>query len=248
MRLEELNWMDVEGYLEQDDRLILVTGACEQHGYLSLLTDIKIPMAMADAASNQSGVLVAPPLNFGNSPYFRDYPGTLTLRVSTLNAVVEDIIRSAYHQGFRRILILNGHGGNTDSNAVVGLDLVHRLGQNVTVATGAYWDIARPRIVERGLMDGKIIPGHAGRFETSLVLALRPDLIDPAVLAQTPEVIPQGALFGDLSGATVQAHGGWAATPGYTDNPAAATAAEGAALLDVIVERVAEFLLAFGNV
>jgi creatinine amidohydrolase len=113
MRLEDLNWMDVEKYLEQEDRMMLVTGACEQHGYLSLLTDIKVPLALADAASQQTGVLVAPPLNFGLSPYFRDYPGTLTLRVSTLLAAVEDIIHSAYHQGVRRILIINGHGGNS---------------------------------------------------------------------------------------------------------------------------------------
>ena len=99
MRLEDLNWMDVEKYLEQEDRMMLVIGACEQHGYLSLLTDIKIPLALADAASQQTGILVAPPLNFGLSPYFRDYPGTLTLRVDTLLAAVEDIIRSAHHQG-----------------------------------------------------------------------------------------------------------------------------------------------------
>jgi creatinine amidohydrolase len=112
MRFEDLNWMDVESYLPQDDRLMVVLGACEQHGYLSLLTDVKIPQALADAASLQCGVLVAPALNFGSSPYFLDYPGTLSLRVNTLLDLVEDIIRSAYRQGFRRFLILNGHGGN----------------------------------------------------------------------------------------------------------------------------------------
>ncbi|MCS7010862.1 MAG: creatininase family protein [Anaerolineales bacterium] len=112
MRIEDLNWMDVETYLEQDDRLMFVLGACEQHGYLSLLTDSKIPLALADAASAQTGVLVAPPLNFGASPYFLAYPGTFSLRLSTLINAVEDIIRSAYGQGFRRILVLNGHGGN----------------------------------------------------------------------------------------------------------------------------------------
>ncbi len=112
MRLEDLNWMDVEKYLEREDRLMLVTGATEQHGYLSLLTDIKIPLALADSASQATGILVAPPLNFGVSPYFLAYPGTLSLRISTLSAALEDIVRSAYGHGFKRILILNGHGGN----------------------------------------------------------------------------------------------------------------------------------------
>ncbi len=112
MRLEDVNWFDVENYLKQEDRLILVIGACEQHGYLSLLTDVKIPLALADAASQKTGVLVAPPVNYGVSPYFLDYPGTLSLRLSTILDLTEDILRSAYHQGFRRFLILNGHGGN----------------------------------------------------------------------------------------------------------------------------------------
>lgn len=117
MRIEDLNWMDVEKYLEHEDRLMLVTGATEQHGYLSLLTDIRVPLALADAASQATGVLVAPPLNFGVSTYFLAYPGTFSLRASTLNAAVEDIVRSAYGHGFRRILIVNGHGGNSPARS-----------------------------------------------------------------------------------------------------------------------------------
>jgi creatinine amidohydrolase len=117
MRLEELNWMDVETYLQQEDRLMLVTGSTEQHAYLSLLTDIKIPLALADAASQATGVLVAPPLNFGISPYFLAYPGTLSLRVGTLCSALEDIVRSAYGHGFKRILVVNGHGGNSPARS-----------------------------------------------------------------------------------------------------------------------------------
>jgi creatinine amidohydrolase len=112
MRIEDLNWMDVEAYLKQDDRLILVLGTIEQHGYLSLATDVKVPLALADAASQKTGVLVAPPVNYGVSPYFITYPGSFTLRISTFLDTVEDILRAAYRQGFRRILVLNGHGGN----------------------------------------------------------------------------------------------------------------------------------------
>lgn len=117
MRVEDLNWMDVEAYLKKDDRLIFIIGATEQHGYLSLVSDVRIPQALADAAAQQTGVLVAPPMNFGSSPYFLDYPGTFSLRISTLLDAVEDLVRSAYSQGFRRILFLNGHGGNDGARA-----------------------------------------------------------------------------------------------------------------------------------
>jgi creatinine amidohydrolase len=112
MRLGELNWMEIEAYLKKDNRLLLVLGSTEQHGFLSVMADVKVPLALADAASQQTGVLVAPPLNFGISPYFLAYPGTISMRVETLIAVVEDSVRSLFPQGFTKILILNGHGGN----------------------------------------------------------------------------------------------------------------------------------------
>jgi creatinine amidohydrolase len=122
MRLEDLNWMDVENYLKTDDRLMIVLGACEEHGYLSLLTDSKIPAALADTASERTGVLVTPALNFGISPYFARYPGTLSLRVQTFLGVIEDLTRSAYTQGFKRLLFVNGHGGNSPA-----VPLLHEL-------------------------------------------------------------------------------------------------------------------------
>jgi len=119
MKYRELNWMQIEAYLAEDDRLILVLGATEQHGYLSVLTDVLIPHALAEAASEQTGVLVAPPLPFGSSPYFLAYPGTISIRMSTLLAVLEDVLRSAHSQGFRKFLVLNGHGGNRGAKAVL---------------------------------------------------------------------------------------------------------------------------------
>lgn len=112
MLLEDLNWMDVEEYLKHDDRIIFVTGSCEQHGYLSLLSDVRQPMAIATAAAEQEQVLVAPPLNFGVSSYFAAYPGTISLSVEMFNRVVREIVTDLHRQGFRGILVLNGHGGN----------------------------------------------------------------------------------------------------------------------------------------
>ena len=137
MRLEELNWMDVEEYLKREDRVLVVLGACEQHGYLSLLSDVKIPLALAEAASERTGVLVAPPVNFGISPYFLTYPGTISLRVSTFLDTVEDIVRSLYGQGFRRFLVLNGHGGNEPARARL-VEVANSLPE-IQLAWYAWW-------------------------------------------------------------------------------------------------------------
>jgi creatinine amidohydrolase len=117
MHFEDLNWMDVESYLKQDDRVVLISGACEQHTYLSLLSDIRSPLAMARAAAEREHVLIAPPLNFGISPYFTAYPGTISLRVETFTAIVREVIGELIRGGFRRILVCNGHGGNTGALA-----------------------------------------------------------------------------------------------------------------------------------
>jgi len=112
MRLQDINWMDVEKYLEHDNRIILVTGATEQHAYLSLLTDILIPSRMAEAVAKRENVLVAPPLNFGVSYIFGEFPGTISLSQQTFEYAVLEIVESLLHQGFRRFFVFNGHGGN----------------------------------------------------------------------------------------------------------------------------------------
>ncbi len=160
MRIEELNWMDVEEYLKHDDRLMLVVGACEQHGYLSLLSDVKIPLALADAASTRTGILVAPPVNFGSSPYFLTYPGTFSLRLSTLMDAVEDIVRSAYGQGFKRILILNGHGGNSGLKARL-TELANEL-PGLKMQWYAWW---MSHSVEEVAIRHELKPSHANWLE-----------------------------------------------------------------------------------
>jgi creatinine amidohydrolase len=138
MQLEDMNWMDVENYLKQDDRIMVIIGSCEQHGYLSLLTDVKIPLALADAASKSTGVIVAPPINFGISPYFLTYPGTISLRTETLLHLMEDIVASLYQSGFRKILFLNGHGGNAPGKQKA-LELINRY-DGLKTAWYGWWE------------------------------------------------------------------------------------------------------------
>ena len=120
MRARELNWMQVEAYLEHDDRVVLPVGSTEQHGYLSLETDNILAERVSAEAAEPLGVLVLPVLPYGLTPSFQAYPGSPTLRLETFFAIIRDLLDSLYGQGFRRFLIVNGHGGNLPAFGLVG--------------------------------------------------------------------------------------------------------------------------------
>lgn len=160
MRFEDLNWMDIEQYLLKEKRVLIVVGACEQHAYLSLMTDTRIPQALADAAAARTGVLIAPAINAGVSPYFLDFPGTVSIRATTMMDLIEDYLRSLYRQGFRQFVFLNGHGGNIPAKSRI-TEVANDLPE--LQARWYDWWIA-PTVLEVAKKH-KIKPSHANWLE-----------------------------------------------------------------------------------
>lgn len=118
MRIADSNWSDIEAFLAHDDRCVLPFGSTEQHAQLSLCVDAILAERVAVEAAAPLGVPVYPAMPFGLAPYFAAFPGSVSLRVETLLAVARDLITSVARSGFRRILIVNGHGGNAPVGAL----------------------------------------------------------------------------------------------------------------------------------
>ena len=113
MRIKDMNWMQVEDYLKRDDRAVLPIGSTEQHAQLSLMVDCILSERVAVDAAEPTGVPVFPPVNYGITPYFRAFPGTISMKMDTYLRVITDVLNCLEEQGFKRILIVNGHGGNS---------------------------------------------------------------------------------------------------------------------------------------
>ena len=154
MRISEMNWMMVEEYLRRDDRAVLPLGCTEQHAYLSLSTDSILAERLAVEAAEPLGVPVFPVLAYGITPYFRAFPGTITLRVKTYMSVVGDILDAIAEHGFKRILIVNGHGGNTPVQGFVGEWIADHPGSADQV----------PQLVERAQSLGASSGNRSRRF------------------------------------------------------------------------------------
>jgi creatinine amidohydrolase len=174
--LADMSWVEMREYLAHDTRVILPLGAAEEHGpHLGLGTDFIEAEAIAQGVGQATGVAVAPTLNYGMSHVLLNFPGTLSLRPMTLIAVLEDLFRSLYRHGFRRVLVVNGHGGNAAalSSAIhqVAIDLPEMRFKNFE-----WWtDQESHRVVIETM--GEQVGSHASPGETAFMLAVRPSAV-----------------------------------------------------------------------
>jgi len=119
MLIAEMNWMQVEQFLESDDRCILPTGSTEQHAFLSLTVDATLAARLAKEVGEAARVPVYPVIPYGLAQQWTAFPGTVTLRVETYLALIRDVLDSIRRAGFRRILLVNGHGGNAPAQGML---------------------------------------------------------------------------------------------------------------------------------
>lgn len=216
-----------------DALVVLPIGAIEQHGrHLATGADALLAQTIAVRAADTAAttasrpVVLAPTLAFGASDHHLPFGGTLSLTPETLLALLLDLMRSVAVSGGTRAVLVNGHGGNVGicHAAAAAASTRHQI----TVAHLDYWQfVSAPNA-----------PGHAGEFETSLVTAVRPDVVGPVPPRRHP--LPAG--LGIRSDVTVHDAALWAAIDGYSDHPERADTANGTAWLDEIADGVAQRL------
>jgi creatinine amidohydrolase len=228
--------------------VILPTGATEQHGpHLptghDAITITEIARRAADRASADVPVIVLPTLPFGSSTHHVPFGGTLTLQSETYFSVIRQLIISVLDAGGSKVFVLNGHGGNHEINQLVARDVVlewQSMGLLVTLAAASYWEISRRSLEALPEMAGVRLPGHAGRFETSTMLAQQPDHVRTPI---APRMEDPAHDF-PVPGVRLETGFGWQDFDGFTDFPHLANAELGTAALEIIERDVAAAIVA----
>jgi creatinine amidohydrolase len=224
--MAELSWPEFKKRVDAGTTVFLPLGSTEQHGpHMPLNVDVVLPTGVCERVAREIGGLVAPWIPYGYKSQPRSgggeaFPGTTSLDANTFSLVIRDVIRSLGHDGVRRLVLVNGHFENSWP-AVEGLDLALRELRrdgiaDMQVMRLEYWDFVRRETLDRLFPEG--FPGteleHASLLETSLMLLLRPDLVDMSLVpsdgpAKFPTYdrwpVPKG--FGPDSGVLAVAHG-----------------------------------------
>lgn len=242
MRLHLATWPQVEAYLKRSTAVILPIGSTEQHGPNGLIgTDALCADAIAQRVGEALGVMVAPVIAVGMAQHHMQFPGSMTLRPSTLMAVVRDCLLSLSRHGFDRVLMINGHGGNVATVQAAFAETQMELDgvsprPRLSTRLLNWWELPE---VERLSVElyGDAVGSHATPPEVALTWALHPETADPRPLA--PSLAPRGPFY---SAADFRAR--------FPDgrigsNPSLASAAHGEKLLACAVSEIAAMAKGF---
>lgn len=240
---EELKRMAHEGYA-----VVVPLAATEQHGpHLTIYTDSLICDHISHLAVEKanlhpsSNLLLAPMLPIGSSDHHQLFGGTLSFSPETYSRMLKEIGDSLVKAGFRKIIFLNAHGGNEH--------VMHQTAQNLTVeypiwtASASYWNIAKEALIEVNADEVGPVPGHAGGFETSLIMALAANLVrhDQIVQEHPPLSTSRGISLPPKT--FLGHHGELTGVDGYTDSAYLADGTKGEKYLKIATEAVADWLI-----
>jgi creatinine amidohydrolase len=173
--LARLTWKEAEQAIRRARLALIPVGSLEQHGpHLTLDTDVAVARALTDRIHAELGddAVLCPPVEYGLSEHHMAFPGTLTLRPNTLVAVFDDLVESLAVWDLRRVLVINGHGGNIDALRLVSRNA--RRDHGSLVAAIMWAALAAPEIADRAQSPQY---GHACEIETSVVMDLAPDRV-----------------------------------------------------------------------
>jgi creatinine amidohydrolase len=181
-RYAEMIWYEIKEAAEQDRVAVLPVATYEDHGpHLPVDVDVVLCTEICERAVARipAEAVLVPPVPHGYSPHHMDFHGTITIAWDTFIRYVKDVCCSLAHHGFKRILIVNGHGSNTPP-----LDLAARLtiieyGGAVHCASVNHWGLRKVRKEGNAIRTSDYGgTSHGGEYETSLYLALKPELVD----------------------------------------------------------------------
>jgi creatinine amidohydrolase len=244
----EMNRLEIAKAQKAGSMVIIPAGSIEQHGpHLPVDTDINSSYEIAKrAALKREDVLVCPPVWFGYSPHHMGFQGTITIRLETFLSLFKDICDSLYQHGFRKMLILNGHGGNRALVNMVVNDFMRT--HRTKILAASYWDLAAQEIrnIRKSELGGM---GHACELETSVQLYLRQHLVDTNQVSKetwNPKT-RFGISFGikdllDSGSVSIGFDFSESAPKGIMGDPTVASADTGEKIVAAVVNRLVDLL------
>jgi creatinine amidohydrolase len=252
MRFEELTSPEVDRLDRENTVLLLPIGSVEQHGvHMPLGTDTMLANRVCEAAARQlaPNAMVLPPLWYGFSPHHMRFAGSITLGAETLTRLISEIVASLVRHGFCRLVLVNGHGGNADLLGAAVAALGHEHHGRARIAGLTYFRLAAPEIAAlRKSRKGGM--GHAGEFETAMMMHLQPSLVhNEAAEATYPETGTPYLSTDLLEGSKVSAYLDFAdlSPSGTLGDPTLASPEAGEQFLDACVQALATFLRDFAR-